>query len=146
MVAQDLQYLLSGDFPIVRCSGCELVYLSPQPSEAVVAKHYPPRYFEVYTSAVKHLIAEGRLHEDEYVHRLNRLGPIRALEARPGRRVLDIGCGCGLFLFNMVSNGWRGAGLEPSEQAVTFARQQLGLSHIWHGDTASPKFPLKVRL
>jgi SAM-dependent methyltransferase len=117
-----------------------LSYLSPQPSAAVVGKHYPPGYFETYATAVERLVAEGRAHEDGYFRRLRRLEGIRGLEARPGRTVLDIGCGCGLFLFNMVASGWRTAGLEPSEQAVAFATQRLGLGQIWRGDTASAGF------
>jgi SAM-dependent methyltransferase len=140
MVAQDLQFFVPGEFPIVRCARCGLVYLSPQPSAAVLVRHYPPRYFEVYTSAAERLIAEGRVREDGYVRRLSRLSVMRTLESRTGRTVLDIGCGCGLFLFSMASSGWRVAGLEPSEQAVAFATQRLGLDQIGRGDVTSADF------
>jgi SAM-dependent methyltransferase len=140
MVARDLQYPLPGEFPVVRCLGCGLSYLFPQPSAEVLGKHYPPGYFETYATVVERLVSEGRAHQDGYFRRLRRLEAMRGLEARRGRTVLDIGCGCGLFLFNMVASGWRASGLEPSEQAVAFATQRLGLGRIWRGDTTSAVF------
>jgi SAM-dependent methyltransferase len=140
ILARDLQYLLPGEFPVVRCLGCGLIYVSPQPSAEVIAGHYPPRYFETYASSVERLVAEGRAREDGYFQRLGRLDGFRHLQMRKERAVLDVGCGCGLFLLNMASTGWQTAGLEPSAQAVGFATGRLGLERIRHGDVSTGTF------
>jgi 2-polyprenyl-3-methyl-5-hydroxy-6-metoxy-1,4-benzoquinol methylase len=141
MVARDLQHGLPGEFPVVSCRGCGLVFLSPQPSAEVIARHYPARYYETYASAVERLLAKGRAQEDGYFQRLSRLAGIRSLMSQSERTVLDVGCGCGLFLFNMARTGWRTVGLEPSAVAVTFATERLGLDRVLRGDLTSLDFP-----
>lgn len=43
------------------------------------------------------------------------------------RRILDIGCGRGVFLSNMREHGWETFGLELNEETAWNARQALGL-------------------
>lgn len=42
-------------------------------------------------------------------------------------RVLDIGCGNGLFLSHLKANGWQVSGIEINDAAAVVAREQLGV-------------------
>lgn len=56
------------------------------------------------------------------------------------RRVLDIGCGNGMFLRRAVSLGWEATGLDPDPSAVQAARS-LGLD-VHEGFIDSPSIPV----
>ena len=43
-------------------------------------------------------------------------------------RLLDVGCGNGIFLATMKELGWEVAGVEPDRQAARVAREQFGLN------------------
>jgi SAM-dependent methyltransferase len=47
---------------------------------------------------------------------------IRHLPARPGGRLLDVGCGSGAFVRTMAELGWRAEGIDPDPAAVASAR------------------------
>ena len=53
------------------------------------------------------------------------------LRARPGARLLDVGCGSGRFIRLMQEIGWRAEGLDFDPGAVEAARRQ-GLT-VWQG-------------
>ncbi|MHB9091376.1 MAG: class I SAM-dependent methyltransferase, partial [Chloroflexota bacterium] len=42
-------------------------------------------------------------------------------------RLLDVGCGAGLFLRQAQTAGWQARGIEPSASAVAYARGRFGL-------------------
>src|SRR5262249_36613165 len=46
----------------------------------------------------------------------------RVLGRGDGRRVFEVGCGCGLLLDELARLGWRTAGCDPEESAVALAR------------------------
>lgn len=57
----------------------------------------------------------------------------------PGMRLLDIGCGNGSFLVNARHSGWAVDGVEPDEEAASFARR-MGLN-IHSGAYESAAYP-----
>lgn len=55
-------------------------------------------------------------------------GKITQILGKPtGGRVLDVGCGSGLFLLAMRERGWQVHGVEPNRQAADFAQNTLHL-------------------
>jgi 2-polyprenyl-3-methyl-5-hydroxy-6-metoxy-1,4-benzoquinol methylase len=61
---------------------------------------------------------------------------------RPPGRILDVGCGTGLFLAVARRRGWEPFGIDDSEEATKHARGHFGLD-VWVGDFAD--FPAEDR-
>ena len=114
------------DLGIERCRRCDLVYANPRGSEAIILSRYTTDYFcnEYLPSAG----APGGEVDFEFLDGRHRplLGLIRR-HAPAARRLLDVGCGAGLFLKAAERAGWEVAGVELSTDAVTFARDRLAL-------------------
>ncbi len=67
---------------------------------------------------------------------------LAALALGPEDRLLDVGCGGGVFLRHaMTATGCAGAGLDHSREMVRLARQKAGVgTRIAHGDVAAMPF------
>jgi 2-polyprenyl-3-methyl-5-hydroxy-6-metoxy-1,4-benzoquinol methylase len=124
------------EFTYVECANCRLVYLDPRPSQQEMAAYYPPEYYEVYRQVIE-LAPQSRL---------MRLG-LRLIRGRriprckPGR-LLDIGCGSGLYLACLRNAGWRVEGVEISESSAVSARSLHSLDvHCGFAETVLPELP-----
>lgn len=105
---------------IVRCD-CGLVFANPQPSEQALAAYYGPEYFQRNSEKFLDLPLrrDVRLRFERY------LSAVRQYSA--GRRVLDAGCGTGMFLMLCREAGFEVKGVELSDYAARIGREQLGL-------------------
>lgn len=99
-----------------RCSQCGLVYLSPRLEENCMLDLYRA---ESYFAGEQSLGYET-YEQDEAVYRRTFERRLRAMEpfVSPGR-LLDIGCGTGLFLDVARQAGWDAFGLDASNYAVS---------------------------
>src|SRR5712691_7298539 len=81
--------------------------------------------------------SEGVLHtgyfdgsaDEDYQAAATRTSDLLAAEAGidASANVLDVGCGCGNFLFHLAAKaGCQGTGLDLSIERIKFARQRLG--------------------
>lgn len=115
----DTNYGLPGQFILVQCQRCGLVYQNPRPGTDEIASFYPT----------------SRYHPFRAIHGEETAGPnpthwkrARLLTQRMGPgKVLDVGCGNGLFLLAMRELGWHCLGVEPNSEAGQFARNRLQL-------------------
>ena len=106
-------------FAVVRCGGCGLMRLDPQPSAEQLRRYYPDAY---WFAPGEH--TAGRL--EEAYRRLVLRDHVRFVEralrsaSGTGCRgpLLDVGCGGGLFLGMMRERGFRVAGLDVSPEAA----------------------------
>jgi SAM-dependent methyltransferase len=111
---------------IERCRRCGLVYANPRPPESAVLERYNAEYF--WSEYLPAAGAPGGLIDDRVLDGRHR--PMLELigrEAGPGRRMLEVGSGAGLFLHAASRLGWAPAGLELSPEGASFARERLGL-------------------
>src|SRR5262245_5244747 len=98
---RDFLFMPDIEFTYVECSGCRLVYLNPRPSQQEMAAYCPPEYYEVYRQVIE-LAPQSRLMSLG----LRRIRRRRIPRCQPGR-LLDIGCGSGLYLASLRNAGWR---------------------------------------
>ncbi|MDR1888727.1 MAG: class I SAM-dependent methyltransferase [Zoogloeaceae bacterium] len=149
--------LLPGDWNIRRCLACQSYYLAERPTQAAIGKAYVSSYYTHTDARDLHKADNGTSLAWKFVngylnHRYHAcrqpalsagfwiialLPPLafqlnyffRHLDARraQNKRLLDIGCGNGLFLLRAQQAGWSVTGIEIDPLAVQAARQS-GLS------------------
>lgn len=126
-----------GDFRLVRCARCGLMYLNPQPTWEELEPYYPENYNsymppnrQARPSLMTGIIQAG--------WRRRR----KAIETRvPGGKLLDIGCATGEFLAEMEQHaGWECFGVEPVAFAANLARQNTK-AQIFEGTLQEARYP-----
>lgn len=105
-----------GEFFILRCVECGLEFSDPMRAgdsawydESYIVRHriIDDRVRSYYRWAVRHLSVRGRL--------------------------LDVGCGAGVFVNFAIRNGFEAYGLDFSEEAVSLGRTWFGLDRFFLG-------------
>lgn len=120
---RDLMLFLPGEFRLVRCLECGLVYLNPRPVPEQLAELYQGDY-DQYNQAIQ---------DEKPLKRLDRqYGLRKRCQAILGHKshghLLDVGCATGDFLETMRTYpGWQVSGVELSATASRYARERLGL-------------------
>jgi len=104
-----VDYISGEEFRLVQCPTCSLVYVSPRPEAASLARHYPQTHQKSAPALYERADARPRI---KLVSAL--------LGGRTGR-VLDVGCGKGLLLAGLRDRGWEVAGTELSEISSRYA-------------------------
>jgi SAM-dependent methyltransferase len=103
---------------------CGLVYANPRAARATIVGRYSREYFwNEYLPALG--VVEGKFDLAQFDARYAPL--LDRLAAAPGRRLLEVGAGAGFFLKAAERAGWHATGLELSDAAAQFAREELGV-------------------
>jgi len=121
--AGDKIWLIGGDFNLVRCNYCGLVYVNPRPTAQEIKQFYPDRYFSRVFGTIKFTDETRRNMERVFE---NRYAPFSRYK-KIGK-ILEIGCGDGHFLRFLKDKGWQVFGVEPSTFAAKYAGDVLGLN------------------
>jgi len=96
------------EFTLRRCVACGCGYLSPRPSEADMARFYPPEFYWSWERA-----GETPAWEEIIRRRAQQLEAKAAwLADLPPGRLLDVGAQKGEFLWYMQQRGWQVEGIE----------------------------------
>jgi 2-polyprenyl-3-methyl-5-hydroxy-6-metoxy-1,4-benzoquinol methylase len=105
------------EFEVLRCSECEVTFINAVIDDNL-GYSIDPEFKADPTLTVK-------ASEDfkEVAAKLKALGIVQPED----RRLLDVGCGNGLFLEQARQSGWAVAGLELSPSVAAFARTERGL-------------------
>jgi 2-polyprenyl-3-methyl-5-hydroxy-6-metoxy-1,4-benzoquinol methylase len=122
----------SGTFDLVKCRQCGLIYLSPRPDAQEVRTLYDQSYFlKWYTDHQKR--QSEKLYFQELFHRYG-------LRSDRTSNALDVGCGLGAFMEVAREWGWNAAGIERSEYAARYCREQLHFQ-VYEGTIAEADLP-----
>jgi 2-polyprenyl-3-methyl-5-hydroxy-6-metoxy-1,4-benzoquinol methylase len=166
---QDMLFAAPGSWRVMTCSGpnCGLMWLSPRPFEQEIGKLYFSYYTHqdalLHQTLPRRVLAslEHAYLAQKYGYQSHHNGAWRrilalALYLHPGKRadadfavmhlpaalrgrLLDIGCGGGVFMERMRSLGWEVEGVDVDAAAVDNARSK-GLN-IHLGDLQECQFP-----
>lgn len=113
------------EFAVVRCGGCGLLRLDPQPAPAELGRYYPRNYWFAPDRTAASRLEEfyRRTVLRDHVNFVSRA----MAESRCRGPLLDVGAGGGLFPGMMRQRGFRVAALDNSAQAaaVAWKRQKV---------------------
>ncbi|MEY2570867.1 MAG: hypothetical protein QOE63_1217 [Acidimicrobiaceae bacterium] len=122
-------YTVKGRHQVVRCTTCGHLYVSPRPSMDDVVSIYGEGYFEnpAFETGDHDEYFGYRDYLSDRVNIQRRLTQVlRRIEAyRSPGRLLDIGCGPGLFVDVAAANGWDAWGVDLNESAVAWAQENV---------------------
>jgi SAM-dependent methyltransferase len=125
LVVRDRLFWRPGTYNVVRCSDCSMRYLSPRPTLAALAAHYPDDYFiykkpEDNPAWLRPIVR--RLDGSHYraaVRRIERvLGPITR-----EMKLVDVGCGMNDLLASVKElRGCEGIGVDFKPEVAAYVR------------------------
>lgn len=118
---------LPGRFRLVRCQRCGLMRQNPRLKWESLQHYYPEDY-----SAYEPIIQAEQSRWKRLDRRYGMRKRLRAIERfQPGGRLLDAGCGTGVFLAEAQRTGrWDLTGLDPSAGAASYVRQHLQIPMV----------------
>ncbi len=116
-------FLTKEEFTIVMCASCGMKFVNPRPDSEEISKYYEsPNY-------VSH---GGKKNILNYIYRIVRNYSIRkkyrlVKKYAGNKKLLDIGCGTGEFIFFCNQMGFDVKGIEPAEKPRLFANVKYQL-------------------
>jgi len=116
----DRIYDLPGEFQIVHCEQCGLLYINPRPNRASIGQYYPGLTYHAFRP-------DGGLKAalKRYMRQNEAKGLLEGLPG--GAKVLEIGCGTGDLLVALREAGAEVMGVEPNADAAEAARSRSRL-------------------
>ncbi len=136
-------YYCIHEYRIVKCEDCDFIYLNPAPQDSPTEIYGEP-YFRGNKQGKETYNVEGwdylepdhlRNVEEQSRKRMNTIESFL-----PGGKILDVGCGMGIFLKEASSRHWEVHGVDVSPFAVRYAREALGLRNIKQMDVGGLDF------
>ena len=113
-------------FDICSCHRCGVFFTHPIPDEKQIWTYYDHEGYISHTDTSRGQLATIY----RFVRRFTMGWKRRMVEKKTGLdkgSILDFGCGTGTFLSEMRQADWHTVGIEPNENARTFAVEQRGL-------------------
>jgi len=126
--------LLSGNFSnqeykIVKCLRCGLIFLTPRRNQRTFDSQYSKEYF---TESFLKKKQKRKIYFEKMLKEI--------MEIKSGRKILDVGCGVGLFLNIAREKGWECYGVEPSIWAASYCQNKENLN-VRNGRLEEIKYP-----
>ena len=121
------------DYRIVKCKHCGFVYLDLAHEQSLTGI-YQEEYFKGTFDSEETFNVSGWDYFDPVHYSEVLLHSRQALDTierfLPPGKILDVGCGPGIFLRETLSKGWDPYGFDISDFAVQYAIEKLGLPNV----------------
>ena len=122
------------DHHFVRCGGCGLERISPQPSDETLAKIYGAHYYDAW-GLHDNEEAVAALKKRTFRYVLDKLPP-----QPPGAKLLDCGAATGFLLDVAKDLGYAPYALELSEFGAEVIADRFGREHVFCGELQDCRF------
>ncbi|MBT1070969.1 class I SAM-dependent methyltransferase [Pelotalea chapellei] len=126
MSGSDLLHGLPGEFTIVKCCTCGLMRTNPRPTPEGIGVYYP----DDYGPYVGTLVPQSTQNQSSIIKKLLKRVVrqifkfnTNTLPQLSSGRLLEVGCASGIFLHQMVGQGWQVEGVEFSAKAAMSAAE-----------------------
>ena len=153
---QDRMFAVPGTWALKQCNNqsCGLCWLDPTPVEEDIPQFYVNYFTHEITGSKQRFLFRLRsgLYRGYFLvtsipSALLGLNTARDqiqhmyLQDRPPGKLLDVGCGSGVFLHRMYKLGWSATGLDFDAKAIENARIKYGTDlTVMHSDLAGARF------
>lgn len=126
-VLTKVSFTYKTEFDLSECPDCHVIYFNPTPTTEQFIDFYSIGGYE-FNRWKQESKAES------YIRKLNK--------KQKSGKFLDIGCATG-YMINKISqdSDWDVYGVELSEKPASFARNELNLKNVTHGDLFSASYP-----
>lgn len=116
------------EYQVVRCPACGFLYRNPNIRPERLGDLYATGYSTFLTGSY------ARNRQRRYRVTMDAVAPIFEPASGGGRRrLLDFGCGAGLFLELAEQRGFEGYGVDLSPDSLEQARARLSRARVFHG-------------
>ena len=134
-------------FQVVNCKSCGFKFTNPRPDQNEIGEYYKAESYISHTNTSKGFMAKIYHAVRKYTLK-GKLNLINSLYPQKGK-LLDVGCGTGMFLNEARENGWKVNGIEPdlgarqiaeeinyttikTEILASFQNEQFNIITMWH--------------
>ncbi len=129
-----LAYLALMERSIVRCPTCDLRWVDPLPSLDAIRRAERKAFVEGLLPETRGMfLKHGKNFSEDFLVRAYRDNLRKLSEYSPGKTLLDVGVGTGLYLHLAQEAGWTPGGVDLAPEAAETARREFGLE-ITTGD------------
>lgn len=114
------------NYNVIDCIKCGYAHILPTPLDADLEKIYEEVYYS--TEKPQYISNYEKDHEWWNLQYNDRYDFFEKNLPNSRRKILDVGSGPGLFLLQGKNRGWDALGIEPSNQAAQYSKEQLCLN------------------
>ena len=115
-------------YDVVMCTDCDLLFRNPN----IIPEHLHLLYDQIDYNAFLTSDYGGAKRQSKYASVLKSFADL--IPAEGPLKVLDFGCGNGLFLDLAQRRGYEGWGVDLSPESIAHAKVALGHERLWCGD------------
>lgn len=113
-------------FSIVACAQCQFKFTNPRPSAQSIGQYYQSDTYISHHDEAQNLMAKVYVWVRKFTLK-GKLNLINTLaKKQTSKRLLDVGCGTGMFLHACRLGGWQCSGMEPDPAARAKAEKNIG--------------------
>lgn len=127
-------------FLIVECKTCAFKFTNPRPSISSIGKYYQSSDYISHSNTSIGII--NKIYQIARHFTISKKVKLIKSLSSGGKNILDYGSGTGEFLTAMKKAGWNTKGIEPGEQARSFAINNH--LDVVHPDEMKNFFPAKL--